>query len=91
MNPNVGFRFQLKLYSETLGCSLRDDKGRYKDAYLDWWEEKEREEEMGIAVRTSGRVERSVFASNDEESVGSGLRSGRPDGWPRTGRDVRWW
>ena len=90
MNPNVGFRFQLKLYSETLGCSLKDDKGRYKDAYLDWWEEKERGEELGIAVRrTSERVERSVFASNDEELVGSGER--RPDGWRGTRKDVRWW
>jgi len=69
VNPNIGFRLQLKLYYETLGCSLKDEKGRYKDAYLDWWEEREQEEEELSVMRTNKRVKRSVFAYNEEGLV----------------------
>jgi len=67
VNPNIGFRSQLKLYSETLGCCIKDEQGRYKNAYLDWWDERE-EIESGVMPRRRSKVPRgrSVFEYNDD-------------------------
>ncbi|KAK5949215.1 tyrosine protein phosphatase yvh1 [Knufia fluminis] len=68
VNPNIGFRFQLGLYHDRLGCAVRDERGRFKDEYLDWWEEREEEEEMRGRVmggRKRGDGGRTVFEQDD--------------------------
>lgn len=38
VNPNIGFRAQLRKYYE-LDCSLKNENGTYKDAFLDYMDE----------------------------------------------------